>query len=65
MPELESAMRHVFEIECKDKGFLNESVSEFHQSCIKPLIFLRFCYLRIAMICRIRSTLMQNSSAKR
>lgn len=22
-----------FEIDCKDKGFLNESVSDFHQSC--------------------------------
>ena len=46
MPKMESAMRHVFEIECKDKGFLNESVSDFHQSCIKPLIFLRFCYFQ-------------------
>jgi len=37
MPKMESAMRQVFEIECKDKGFMNESVSENHQSCIKPL----------------------------
>ena len=42
MPKMESAMKHVFEIECKDKGFLNESVSDFHQSCIKPLIFYVF-----------------------
>ena len=42
MPKMEPAMKHVFEIECKDKGFLNESVSEFHQSCIKPLIFYVF-----------------------
>jgi hypothetical protein len=32
----------IFVSKCKDKGFLNESVSEFHQSCIKPLIFCVF-----------------------
>lgn len=42
----------IFQIECKDNGFNNKSVSGNHQLC-----------LQMAMIWRIRSILMPNSSA--